>query len=362
MLSHELRNPLAAILSATRLLDTGSWPSDECREASHVVERQAKHMARLLDDLLDVARITRGRIVLRNERLDLRETTRSAVESLGPFLAEHETRLITEIEEEPIPVYGDPTRLQQIQANLLSNASKYSPPGSEVRLRVFRDRDHAIIRVSDLGRGIEPDVLPRIFDLFVQGRQSIERPEGGLGIGLTLLKSLVELHHGTVEAQSEGAGLGSVFTVRLPLAATLAGSAPRQARPRPPARTVVLVEDQADARRMMQLFLETEGVRVYPAENGVDGIEMIERVRPDLALVDLGLPVLSGFDLARRIRENPQNQDVWLVALSGYGQDTDIQAALDAGFDEHLTKPPDHTRLLQILAGHSGRAGYLPME
>ena len=318
-------------------------------------------MARLLDDLLYVARITRGRIVLRTERLDLRDTTRSAIESLGPFMDEHGTRLLVEMDAEPIPVLGDPTRLQQIQANLLGNASKYSPPGSEVRLEVRRDGDHALIRVSDTGRGIEPDVLPRIFELFVQGRQSIERPEGGLGIGLTLARSLVELHDGTVDARSAGLGRGSEFTVRLPLAATPA-AAPTTVLARPPVKTVVLVEDQPDARRMMQLFLENEGIRVHAAENGRDGIELIERIGPDLALVDLGLPVMSGFDLARRIRSNPKNQGVWLVALSGYGQDSDIQAALDAGFDEHLTKPPDHVRLQQILNGSAAHAVYLPVE
>jgi two-component system CheB/CheR fusion protein len=362
MLSHELRNPLAAILSATTLLDNTSWPDEACREAAKVVERQAKHMARLLDDLLDVARITRGRIVLRNERLDLRDTARSAVESLGPFLAEHGTRLTVDLDEQPIPVFGDPARLQQIQANLLSNASKYSPPGAEVRLEVRCEGAHALIRVTDAGYGIERDVLPRIFDLFVQGRQSLERREGGLGIGLTLLKSLVTLHNGTVDARSDGPGLGSVFTVRIPLAAASAGADQRHGTVRPPVTTVVLVEDQADARRMLQLFLENEGIRVYAADNGVDGLELIERLQPDLALVDIGLPVMSGFDLARRIRRNKDNTRIWLVALSGYGQDSDIQAALEAGFDEHLTKPPDHARLQQLLAGTDDRTVYLPME
>jgi len=318
-------------------------------------------MARLLDDLLDVARITRGRIVLRNEALDLRETTRSAIESLGPFFEEHGTRLVVDMDEEPIPIFGDPARLQQVQANLLGNASKYSPHGAEVRLEVRREGEHALIRVSDAGRGIEPEILPRIFDLFIQGKQSIERPEGGLGIGLTLARSLVDLHQGSVDAQSPGIGCGSVFTVRIPLAST-AAPAGITVPSRPPVKTVVLVEDQADARRMMQLFLEGEGVRVYAAENGVDGIDLIERIRPELALVDLGLPVMSGFELARRVRTNRQNKDVWLVALSGYGQDSDIQAALDAGFDEHLTKPPDHARLQQILSGTVDRAVFLPVD
>jgi two-component system, chemotaxis family, CheB/CheR fusion protein len=352
MLSHELRNPLAAILSATRLLAYKISDQEACREAGLVVERQANHMARLLDDLLDVARITRGRIVLRTERVDLRETARSAIEALGPFMADRGTELTVDIDPHPIPVMGDPARLQQIQANLLSNASKYSAPGGKVRFELRREEGDAMIRVRDNGRGIEPEMLPRIFDLFVQGNQSIARPEGGLGIGLTLLRSLVELHNGRVEAHSDGEGRGSTFTVWLPVVAAASDNAGTQ---EPPARltvqTVVLVEDQADARRMMQLLLESEGVTVYSAQDGQEGVALIERLQPDLALVDLGLPIMTGFDLARRIRANPANAGVRLVAISGYGQDSDVQAAREAGFDEHLTKPPDPDRLEEILKG-----------
>jgi two-component system CheB/CheR fusion protein len=352
MLSHELRNPLAAILSATRVLEGVSWTDDACREAGQVVARQANHMSRLLDDLLDVARITRGHITLRTGLVDLRETARSAIEALGPFFAEHETRLTADIAEDPLYVIGDAARLQQIQANLLSNASKYSPPGSEVRIEVRREDGRAMVRVTDQGRGIEPEMLPKVFDLFVQGPQTLARSEGGLGIGLTLLRSLVELHHGRVEAHSEGPSQGSTFTVWLPLAppavinAEAADSATRAA-----VRTVVLVEDQADARRMLQILLESEGVEVYTASNGVEGLELIDRLRPDLALVDLGLPVMSGFELARRVRERPENAGIRLVALSGYGRDSDIQASLESGFDEHLTKPPDLGRLERLLKG-----------
>jgi PAS domain S-box-containing protein len=352
MLSHELRNPLSAILSATRVLASATWADDACHEAGQVVTRQANHMARLLDDLLDVARITRGRIVLRKESVDLRATARSAIEAMGPLLAERNTRLVVEIDSEPIRVFGDPTRLQQIQANLLSNASKYSPPGTEVRFELRRDGPQAVIRVSDHGKGIEPHVLPKIFDLFVQGQPTLDRSDGGLGIGLTLLRSLVELHTGRVEAQSEGAGKGSVFTVTLPLesAADAAGQTATAEWPR--VKSVVLVEDQVDARRMMQLLLESDGVTVFPAENGSEGFELIERLKPDLALVDLGLPVMSGFELARKVREtHAGGSQTRLVALSGYGQDSDIQASLEAGFDEHLTKPPDHGRLTQLLRG-----------
>jgi two-component system, chemotaxis family, CheB/CheR fusion protein len=352
MLSHELRNPLAAILSATRVLESASWSDGACHDAGQVVARQANHMSRLLDDLLDVARITRGHITLRTGLVDLRDTARSAIEALGPFLAEHETRLVVELADEPLLVLGDAARLQQIQANLLSNASKYSPRGSQVRFELRRTNGEAMIRVTDQGRGIEPDVLPRIFDLFVQGRQSIARSEGGLGIGLTLLRSLVELHDGRVHAHSDGPGAGSTFTIWLPLAQD-AGAADRASDmgSRAAVRTVVLVEDQDDARRMMQLLLENDGVQVFAAANGLEGVELIERIQPDLALVDLGLPVMSGFELARRVRGNPDNAATRLVALSGYGQDSDVQASLAAGFDEHLTKPPDPARLEALLKG-----------
>jgi two-component system CheB/CheR fusion protein len=352
MLSHELRNPLAAILGATRLLDLEGWGNDRCQEAGRVVERQAKHMTRLLDDLLDVSRITHGRIVLRPETVDLRDTARAAIEALAPLMAEQDTPLVVEMPEAMVPVFGDPARLQQIQANLLSNASRYSDRGREVRFTLGVEGEDAVVTVTDRGRGIEPSLLPRIFDLFVQGPQTIARSDGGLGIGLTLLRSLVELHDGRVAAFSGGQGSGSTFVVRLPLARRDAGSTGAgTAAPAAPVRTVVLVEDQADARRMMQLLLEADGREVFIADNGLAGAELIERVRPDLAIVDLGLPVMSGFDVARRLRANAATRDTRLIAWSGYGQDADVQAALAAGFDDHITKPPDPDRLEQILAG-----------
>ena len=355
MLSHELRNPLAAILSATRLLDLEGWGTAVCHEAGKVVERQARHMTRLLDDLLDVSRITHGRILLRPEVVDLRETARAAIEALAPLMAERQTPLKLDIPDEPIPVYGDPARLQQIQANLLSNASRYSEQGGSVRFTLRREGDDAVIRVSDDGRGIEPSLLPRIFDMFVQGPQTIARSDGGLGIGLTLLRSLVNLHDGKVEAFSDGPGRGSTFEVRLPVASRHQAAAPAPSQAARPVRTIVLVEDQVDARRMLQLLLEADGREVFTADNGLAGAELIERVRPDVAIVDLGLPVMSGFDVAKRLRANPETRDLRLIAWSGYGQDADVQAALDAGFDDHLTKPPDPDRLQHVLAGAPAR-------
>jgi two-component system CheB/CheR fusion protein len=352
MLSHELRNPLSAILSATRIIagEEAGWANEACMEAGRVVERQANHMARLLDDLLDVSRITHGRIVLRAERLDLRETAQSAIEALTPLMAANDTRLTVDICSEPLVVNGDRARLQQIQANLLSNASKYTARGGHVRFELRREGETAVIRVADDGRGIEPELLPRIFDLFVQGEQSIARREGGLGIGLTLLRELTELHNGTVSVHSDGAGHGSEFTVVIPLAPDSIADNAAPDVPKP-VQSVVLVEDQDDARRMMQLLLEAQGVDVATAKDGSEGAELIEQLRPDLALVDLGLPVMSGFEVARRIRQNPANNGIRLIALSGYGQDSDVRAALEAGFDYHLTKPPDPDRLQRVLSG-----------
>ena len=283
--------------------------------------------------------------------LDLRERARSAIEALGPLVAEHRTHLTVEIPDEPLRVLGDAARLHQIQANLLSNAAKYTagtgaPSASSSRT----DGEYARIRVIDDGRGIDPALLPRIFDLFVQGDQSIARSEGGLGIGLTLLRSLVELHEGRVEAQSAGPGRGSTFTVWIPLAPAGVEAAGVPERPsRPPVKTVVVIEDQPDARRMLQLLLESLGLEVAAADNGEEGAALVERLRPDLAIINLGLPVMSGFDVARRLRQRAETRRTRLVALSGYGQDADVQKSLDAGFDEHLTKPPDPDRLEQLL-------------
>jgi two-component system CheB/CheR fusion protein len=350
MLSHELRNPLAAILSATRLLRLEPLPSEPSTKAADVVERQAKHMARLLDDLLDVSRITQGRIALRKSRLDLRETSRSALEALGPFMAEREITVNVLLPDDAVPVVGDSARLQQIQANLLSNAAKYSPRGSMVEFALSRVDGEAVIRVTDRGRGIEPEVLPRIFELFVQGPQPIDRSDGGLGIGLTVLRSLVELHGGRVEARSDGPSKGSEFTVWLPLAPSAAAEVVQTDQASSPVlKTVVVVEDQEDSRLMMKLLLESHGIVVHTAADGQEGLDLINRIAPDLALVDLGLPVMDGFEIAQRLRA--AGSTLHLVALSGYGQDSDVKAALAAGFDQHITKPPDPGKLEQLLAG-----------
>ncbi len=306
MLSHELRNPLAAILSATRAARASTGGTVRCARRRRVIERQARHMARLLDDLLDVARITRGRIVLRQaSRSICASTAQAAIEALAPFLAERGTRLTIDMPDDAVPVVGDAARLQQIQANLLSNAAKYSPPGGEVTLRPCASSSARPSSASPIGAaGSSATMLPTIFDLFVQGSQPLDRSDGGLGIGLTLLRSLVELHDGRVEAHSEGPGRGSVFTVWLPLAA-LADVRAREAGPAPPpaVSSVAVVEDQEDAREMLQHPARSRWRhRASRPATACTGAQLIEQVRPDLALVDLGLPVMNGFDLARRVR------------------------------------------------------------
>jgi two-component system, chemotaxis family, CheB/CheR fusion protein len=357
MLSHELRNPLAAVLHATailRLEASQGEPSSHGARARRVVERQSRHLARLLDDLLDVARISSGKLELRERACDLHDAIRGGVEALAPMLAARSLELRRELPDEPLPMRGDPARLQQVVANLLSNAAHHSDPRGCIELVVRRDDARAIVSLRDHGSGIDPELLPRIFEPFVQSQQALDRPRGGLGLGLTLVRHIVELHGGSVRARSDGDGQGSELLVTLPLALHLAREAASATAARSPATArpcrIVLVEDQPDAREMMRLLLTTRGHQVVEAEDGVAGVDAIERVRPHAALVDIGLPTMSGYDVARRIRGNRSLDSVTLVAITGYGAHADVEAARNAGFDEHLTKPADTQRLESILA------------
>lgn len=353
MLSHELRNPLAAVLHAATLLRLEGAPGvapSHGQAARRVVERQARQLARLLDDLLDVARITRGTLTLHERCCDLRDAIHGGIEALAPMLAERSLELRRELPAQALAMRGDPARLQQVIVSLLSNAVRHSDPGGRIELAARREGDHALVSLRDHGTGIQPALLPRIFDPFVQSEQALDRPRGGLGVGLTLVRHIVELHGGSVEAYSEGTGRGCEVVVRLPLAPLWLpqGAAPRGARALP--CRIVLVEDQPDAREMMRLLLTTRGHQVVEAEDGLLGALAIERVRPHAALVDIGLPIMSGYDVARRIRDNRALDTVTLVALTGYGTHADVVAAHEAGFDEHLTKPADTQRLESILA------------
>ncbi len=349
MLSHELRNPLAAVMNAASILKQapGAAVGEQLRD---VIERQAGHMTRLLDDLLDVSRITRGGIALRRGVVDLRDAIGMAVEAAGVALLGRKDDLTVELPSKPLRVHGDATRLQQVVGNLLSNALRYSKPGTAIAVRGAIDGERVELRVADRGAGIPPELLDQVFDLFVQTAQGLDRSQGGLGVGLTLVRMIVELHGGTVEARSEGLGHGSEFVVRLP---RLMHRGPgRREDPESPAgaRRLVVVEDHEDARRMMQILLEARGHTVVTAADGEDALEAIERERPDVALVDIGLPRVSGYEVARRVRARPELDTVVLVALTGYGREEDVKAARDAGFDDHLTKPADPARLDRVLA------------
>jgi len=353
MLSHELRNPLAAVLNATEVISlydkSTTW--EQLESAKRVIERQSRHMARLLEDLLDVSRITRGKFPLRVEELEVGERIRVALESLVPLQQERGVSYEYVPAPTKLPMRGDSARIQQVIGNLVSNAVRYSERGSTVYVEASREGSNAVVRVRDRGCGIDPEILPKIFDLFVQADQHLDRHDGGLGVGLTLVAHIVSAHGGRVEAFSAGVGNGSEFVVYLPLdvsprtALTEPDSEEEPMRP----RKIVIVEDQDDSREMFRLLLEARGHEVREANDGPSGVEVITRERPDIAFVDIGLPTMSGFEVAKAIRSAPALGAVTLVALSGYGADSDVQKAREAGFDAHITKPADLRRLEAFL-------------
>jgi two-component system CheB/CheR fusion protein len=356
MLSHELRNPLAAVLNAVRLMRQGNGEDGAAIErCMDVVDRQSRHMARLLDDLLDVSRITRGKFELRKEDLDLRGAIEAAIESTAPKRADREIRLEVDLPAgPPVWVRGDANRLQQVVVNLLSNAATYSPPKTTVKVSLAVERDCAVLRVKDHGFGIPPEMLEQVFELFVQGDQHLDRALGGLGVGLSLARSIVELHAGSIHAYSEGEGKGAELVVKLPVLRRAIGDRrPGAAKaPVPAPCRIVLVEDQFDSRELLQELLQNRGHVVIDAADGEAAIEVIEREHPDVALIDIGLPVLSGYDVARAIRAKEHLDDVVLVALTGYGAPSDVAAAREAGFDEHVIKPVELRTIDGILARH----------
>lgn len=368
MLSHELRNPLGVVQNAAELLSrdeaASSQASEIVRRCHAVIRRQVAHMASLLGDLLDVSRVTQGKVELQRTPIDLQDTLGEAVEAVEGVIERRGQHLDVSAFTRPIPVLGDRARLRQIQENLLTNASKYTPPGGSIGVSLAREGHQAVIRVSDTGRGIPPDRLESIFDLFTQVDFHLDRTDGGMGVGLTLVRSLVELHGGSVRAHSEGLGRGSVFEVRLPIMAvgdngTRPGSPGAAARPGagsnpgpdPAAalgREVLIVEDNSDARETLQAVLELEGHRVRVARDGVEGLQAMEQHLPEVALVDIGLPGVDGYELARRVRAR-HGDSIRLIALTGYGRPEDRKAVEEAGFNLHLVKPVSPDRLLQAL-------------
>jgi CheY-like chemotaxis protein/two-component sensor histidine kinase len=314
------------------------------------VERQARSLARLLDDLLDVSRITRDRIELRWTVLSMADAVERALEATRPLVDERRHVVSLTLPPRPLYVEADPARLEQIIVNVLNNAAKYTPPEGHIGVVVAQEGDEAVLRVSDTGIGISEDMLSRIFDLFVQGDQSLAHTAGGLGIGLTLVNRLVKLHHGRVEAQSDGPGHGSRFTVALPLSRQAPGpAAPTSVPAGCPPTDVLLIEDNDDARQSLRALLESEGHRVAEAADGTSGVDRDEMMQPDIVLIDIGLPGLDGYEVARRIRARRGIAPI-LVAITGYGQIDDRRRALQAGFDAHLTKPVSPDRLNGLLA------------
>ena len=347
MLGHELRNPLGALTTALELLTQYGSDDPTCVRARQIAQRQGQHLGKLIDDLLDVGRVMTGKIVVQPRPLDLGEATAAHLATLRA--AGGLDRHTVSLEIGRAPVSADPVRLEQVIANLVGNALRYTPAGGHIRVVVGREGEHAVLRVEDDGVGIAPELLPQIFDLFVQSERRNERAQGGLGIGLTLVRRLVELQGGSVEATSEGLGRGSLFHVRLPLfRGELAPPEPEPAEHTQKRRRVLIVEDNDDAREMLRMLLEREGHEVHEAADGQAGVEQAVRSRPDVALVDLGLPVLDGYGAARAIRAQ-LGDEVLLVALTGYGSSEDRRRAMHAGFDRHLRKPLDLRELRGIL-------------
>ena len=354
MLSHELRNPLAPIRNALELLRRIAPPDPKLTWATDVMDRQVKQMTRLVEELLDVARISEGKIVLAREPVDLRAAVEAAVETAHPMIENHRHQLHVRLPDTPVWLQGDAARLAQVVGNLLHNAAKYSGDGGQIHLVLEVERGEALIRVRDNGVGIDAALLPHVFDLFTQGKRSLDRSQGGLGIGLTLVKRLVELHGGSVEASSAGINQGAEFRVRLPAISVVPltdgedASAGQGSDAR--GQRVLIVDDNRDAADSVAQYLQLEGHEVKAVGDGMQALACVPVFAPQVVLLDIGLPGLSGYEVARRLREMPATADVLLVAVTGYGQKEDRQLALDAGFDRHFVKPTDPRQLSDLIA------------
>ncbi len=344
MLSHELRNPLAPIRNALQIMRLRGIADPTLDQARDIIDRQVNHLAQLVEDLLDVSRITRGKIQLRKERLDLCAVAPLAVETARPLIEGRQHQLSLDLGREPLWVEADPVRLEQIMTNLLTNAAKYTDPGGRIWLTARREGKEAVLQVRDTGIGIAPELQPRIFELFMQADPSLDRSQGGLGIGLTLVRSLVEMHGGLIGVASAGRGQGSEFTVRLPLQlrnghVTLPRSSEpvREPNNEQPARRVAVVDDNRDGAESLAMLLRLWGHEVYLAHDGPTAVEVVRANQPEVVLLDIGLPGMDGYQVARQLRA--ESPDRILVALTGYGQDEDRRRAREAGFNHHLTKP-----------------------
>ena len=355
MLGHELRNPLSPILTAVHLIRIRSGEAFVKERA--VIERQVEHLVRLVDDLLDVSRITRGKVELKKRLVEVSSIVARSIETVSPLLERGMHRLTISVPQTGLIIEADEHRIAQVFTNLLTNAAKYSERGTRIDLTAQRDQDAVEIRVRDQGLGIEPELLPRVFELFVQDKQTIARSQGGLGLGLPIVRSLVELHQGSVRAHSAGRGKGSEFVVRLPLASasTCTRAATDRARDAYPnvqgkRPRVLVVDDNLDVADALADFLIETGIEVQVAADGAAALDTVSKFRPHVVLVDIGLPIMDGYEVARRIRDIPGLQGIAFVAVTGYGQDADRLRSQSAGFLEHLVKPVNPDRIADLVA------------
>jgi len=356
MLGHELRNPLAGISSAAQLLTHAAMDPHSVPETAHIITRQVAHMTHLINDLLDVSRVTRGQVVIEKAPVDLIEVMHTAVEQVSALVEARQHRLVLDLPSAPVWVLGDNTRLVQVVSNLLVNAARYTPLHGVLTLRLSAMTDQAHVAVQDNGVGIAPELAAHVFEFFVQAKRSTDGVMGGLGLGLSLVKSMVEAHGGKVSVHSAGLGHGSTFSLSLPLFAAAKFSLTPAVEPvKPPQAAapqtldILVVDDNRDAAQPLAMLLQFDGHRVSVAHSAQEALQQAEQSRFDVAILDIGLPDMSGYTLARRIRDMPQHADTTLIALTGYGTETDKARALDAGFNQHLVKPIDDAQLSAAL-------------
>lgn len=358
MLAHELRNPLAPLRNAVQLLRRLGPSEPEIQWTREVIDRQVEHLVRLVDDLLDVSRITQGKITLKKEKVDLITIIGRALETSRPLIDSCKHRLTVSLPEQPLRLEGDTTRLTQVVSNLLNNAAKFTPEGGQIWLIAEAQNGQMVLRVRDTGIGIPEDLLPQVFDLFRQADRSLDRSQGGLGVGLTLVRSLLEMHGGTVEAYSDGPGRGSEFVVRLPAFAEPSqaleeASAVESDMGNSACHRILVVDDNVDSAESIALLLELNGHDVRLAHDGPAALEIAHSFHPQVVVLDIGLPGMDGYEVARRLRGEAQMQNIILIALTGYGQSEDRQQSLAAGFNHHLVKPVDPEMLQTLISSHA---------
>ena len=347
-LAHELRNPLGTISNAVQILELTHAEGTRATLAHEAIARQVAHISHLVNDLLDIERVVSGKVRLQRQSLDMEEMLQRVVAS---FVADASLDRQIALTTEPVWVDGDAIRLEQVLCNVVTNAVKYTPAGGSIHVMLRADAGDALITVADTGFGISPTLLPFIFDRYVQADSTLDRARGGLGIGLTLVRRLIELHGGTIVASSNGEGHGSLFTLRLtqipsmPTSHSVVVAPERRAKP----RRVLLIEDSSDAREMLRMMLELAGHVVYDAPDGIRALQLLNVVRPDVGIIDIGLPIMDGYQVAKRIREEPHGRGMLLVALTGYGSPEDVQRSSEHGFDHHLLKPVDPDHLARLI-------------